>query len=142
MTDLFGDLRRYTGFDEEAAARIRAVAEIVRKHIPRIVEGFHAEIDRHAEARGVFEDDAQFDRTLRPRTFDDYVGQTKHKENLKVFVEASRRRGEPLDHVLLCGPPGLGKTTLAHILAAEMGVELHTTSGQEGDPSGDQGALF
>jgi Holliday junction DNA helicase RuvB len=74
-------------------------------------------------------DDAQFDRTLRPKTFDDYIGQTRHKENLRVFVQAARNRGEPLDHVLLCGPPGLGKTTLAHILAQEMGVQLHTTSG-------------
>src|SRR5215472_9313654 len=74
-------------------------------------------------------DDAQFDRTLRPKTLDDYVGQTKHKENLRVFVEAARRRGEPLDHLLLSGPPGLGKTTLAQILAHEMGVELHATNG-------------
>jgi Holliday junction DNA helicase RuvB len=74
-------------------------------------------------------DDARHDRALRPRTFDDYIGQTKHKENLKIFVEATRRRGEPLDHVLLCGPPGLGKTTLAQILAHEMGVELHMTNG-------------
>ena len=74
-------------------------------------------------------DDTRFDRALRPRTFADYVGQTKHKDNLRVFVEASRRRGEPLDHMLLCGPPGLGKTTLAQILAHEMGVELHATNG-------------
>jgi Holliday junction DNA helicase RuvB len=74
-------------------------------------------------------DDTRFDRTLRPQTFDDYIGQTKHKDNLKVFVEATRRRGEPLDHLLLCGPPGLGKTTLAQILAHEMGVELHMTNG-------------
>jgi Holliday junction DNA helicase RuvB len=74
-------------------------------------------------------DDVRFDRALRPQTFDDYVGQQKHKDNLRVFVEAARRRGEPLDHLLLCGPPGLGKTTLAQILAHEMGVELHMTNG-------------
>jgi holliday junction DNA helicase RuvB len=74
-------------------------------------------------------DDAPFDRALRPKNFDDYVGQEKHKDNLRVFVQAARGRGEPLDHVLLCGPPGLGKTTLAQILAAEMGVQLHMTTG-------------
>jgi holliday junction DNA helicase RuvB len=87
-------------------------------------------------------DDAQFDRTLRPRTFDDYIGQTKHKENLRVFVEAAKRRGEPLDHILLCGPPGLGKTTLAHILAHEMGVQLVTTSGPVIEHKGALAALL
>ncbi|MSP24638.1 MAG: Holliday junction branch migration DNA helicase RuvB [Myxococcales bacterium] len=74
-------------------------------------------------------DDDRFDRLFRPESFDDYVGQRKHTDNLRVFVEAARRRGEPLDHMLFCGPPGLGKTTLALILAREMGVTLHATSG-------------
>jgi holliday junction DNA helicase RuvB len=74
-------------------------------------------------------EDVRFDKALRPRSFDDYVGQTKHKDNLRVFVEAARRRGESLDHLLLSGPPGLGKTTLAQILAYEMGVTLHMTTG-------------
>src|SRR4051812_41106056 len=74
-------------------------------------------------------DDDRFDRLFRPGSLDEYIGQTKHKENLKVFVEAARRRREPLDHILFCGPPGLGKTTLAHILAREMGVTMHSSSG-------------
>jgi Holliday junction DNA helicase RuvB len=74
-------------------------------------------------------DDDRFDRLFRPASLTEYIGQAKHTDNLKVFVEAARRRREPLDHMLFCGPPGLGKTTLAHILAKEMGVVLHVTSG-------------
>jgi Holliday junction DNA helicase RuvB len=87
-------------------------------------------------------DDSGFDRTLRPKTFAEYVGQTKHKENLRVFVEAARRRGEPLDHILLSGPPGLGKTTLAGILAHEMGVDMVTTSGPVIEHKGALAALL
>ncbi len=73
------------------------------------------------------EDDG--DVSLRPKTFDEYIGQDKVKSLLKVYVEASKRRGEALDHVLLYGPPGLGKTTLSHIIASELGVEIKVTSG-------------
>lgn len=75
------------------------------------------------------EDDDRFDRLFRPDSLDEYVGQDKHRQNLKVFVEAAKRRREPVDHTLFCGPPGLGKTTLAHIVAREMGVTMHSTSG-------------
>jgi holliday junction DNA helicase RuvB len=74
-------------------------------------------------------DDERFDRLFRPGSFDEYIGQEKHIANLRVFVEAARRRKEPLDHMLVSGPPGLGKTTLAHIMAKELGVNLHVTSG-------------
>jgi holliday junction DNA helicase RuvB len=87
-------------------------------------------------------DDAKFDRTLRPRSFADYIGQTKHKDNLAVFVKAARQRGEPLDHMLLSGPPGLGKTTLALILAHEMGVQLVSTSGPVIEHKGALAALL
>ncbi|MBQ7445225.1 MAG: Holliday junction branch migration DNA helicase RuvB [Clostridia bacterium] len=73
------------------------------------------------------EDDLEV--SLRPRRFEEYVGQTKVKDNLKIFIEAAKMRGEPLDHVLLYGPPGLGKTTLAGIIASEMGVNIRITSG-------------
>ena len=65
-----------------------------------------------------------FDAALRPSSFDEYIGQRRVVDNLKVFVEAARRRGEALDHVLFCGPPGLGKTTLAHLISSALGVTL------------------
>src|SRR5512144_643180 len=71
-------------------------------------------------------DDERLDATLRPQSFDEYVGQKSIVENLLVFVEAARRRGDALDHVLFCGPPGLDKTTLAHVIAHALGVTLRT----------------
>ena len=80
--------------------------------------------------------------SLRPRYLNEYVGQEKVKENLEVFIEAAKRRGEPLDHVLLSGPPGLGKTTLASIIANEMGVNMRITSGPTIEKPGDLAALL
>ena len=86
--------------------------------------------------------DGELDATLRPKTFDEYVGQDKIKNNLKVFIEASKKRKEALDHVLLYGPPGLGKTTLSHIIASELGVQLHITSGPSIERAGDLAAIL
>ena len=81
--------------------------------------------------------ETELDRTLRPQHFSDFIGQEKLKANLSIFVAASKKRGEPLDHVLFSGPPGLGKTTLARILANEMGVSVTTTSGPVLEKKGD-----
>lgn len=80
--------------------------------------------------------------TLRPRSLDEFIGQEKLKENLHIFVEAAKQRGEPLDHMLLAGPPGLGKTSLCRILANEMGVQLHPTSGPSLERAGDMAAIL
>ncbi len=80
--------------------------------------------------------------SLRPRTLSDYIGQSKAKENLQIFIEAAKLRGEPLDHVLLHGPPGLGKTTLASVIANEMGVNMRITSGPTIEKAGDLAALL
>lgn len=82
------------------------------------------------------------ENALRPKTMDGYVGQEKVKENLSVYIEAAKRRGDALDHVLLYGPPGLGKTTLAHIIAAELGVQIKLTSGPAIERSGDLAAIL
>src|SRR5881275_3378486 len=87
-------------------------------------------------------DDARFDSSLRPRTFDEVVGQTALLDNLKVFVKAAHARGEPLDHVLFCGPPGLGKTSLAHVIANELGAQIHVTSGPALERKGDLAGIL
>ena len=88
------------------------------------------------------EEDRDLDRTLRPRTMEEYVGQSRMKENLRVFIQAARERREPLDHILLYGPPGLGKTTIAHVIANEMGIAIKATSGPAIEKSGDLVALL
>jgi Holliday junction DNA helicase RuvB len=98
---------------------------------------------RANETLGIDEqaEDRAFDRSLRPARFEDFVGQERIKDNLRVFVEAARRRGDPIDHTLFCGPPGLGKTTLALILAGERGVTLHSASGPAIEHKGQLAAL-
>ena len=96
----------------------------------RIISGYSKENEKVAETR------------LRPRLLDEYIGQNKVKEKMRIFIEAARSRGEPLDHVLLYGPPGLGKTTLSYIIANEMGVNMRITSGPAIERPGDLAALL
>lgn len=88
------------------------------------------------------EDDCQLDRSLRPVRFEDFIGQDRIKDNLRVFIDAAKGRCEALDHVLFCGPPGLGKTTLATIIAHELGVGIKATSGPVLERAGDLAAIL
>src|SRR5712691_3699097 len=83
------------------------------------------------------DEDAQYEAGLRPRVLNDYIGQDHIRENLQVAIAAAKQRGEPLDHVLLHGPPGLGKTTLAYVIANELGVSVRSTSGPAIERPGD-----
>ena len=96
----------------------------------RIVSGYSQENENIVETR------------LRPRVLEEYIGQSKVKEKMRIFIEAAKARGEALDHVLLYGPPGLGKTTLSHIIATELGTQLKVTSGPAIEHAADLAAIL
>lgn len=87
-------------------------------------------------------EDLNFELSVRPRSFEEFVGQDRIKENLRIFIQAAKQRNESLDHVLFCGPPGLGKTTLAHIIAVEIGADIKVTSGPVLERPGDLAAIL
>lgn len=102
---------------------------------------FHLE-KRRILTTGLREEDRELEPKLRPASLETYIGQESVKENMRVFIEAAKQRQEPLDHVLLYGPPGLGKTTLSNIIAYEMGVQIKTTSGPAIERPGDMAAVL
>lgn len=107
-----------------------------------MVETGEFDFENRIVAPEVIKDDTEIDVSLRPKTLNEYIGQEKVKENLSIYIAAARNRGEPLDHVLLYGPPGLGKTTLSAIIANEMGGNIRITSGPAIEKPGDLAALL
>ena len=103
---------------------------------------FPGHTSQRVVSSGLQAEDLEQDRNLRPKTLDEYLGQERVKSNLRVLIEAAKSRNEPLDHVIFSGPPGLGKTTLAGVLAGEMGSKLHTTSGPAIERAGDLAAIL
>ena len=97
--------------------------------------------DRIVDRQAV-DSERNFEQTLRPRVLDEFVGQRRIKDNLSVFIKAAAQRGEPLDHVLLYGPPGLGKTTLAYVIGREMDAPVRVSSGPAIEKSGDLAAIL
>ena len=103
---------------------------------------FEFDFENRIVSTNYVNEDVETEVSLRPKTLEDYIGQDKAKENLKIYIDAAKLRGESLDHVLLYGPPGLGKTTLSNIIATEMGVNIRVTSGPAIEKQGDLAALL
>jgi len=124
--------------ENEAKKSIKQVEDRPFNDVPSKKAGRQDRVVSAKETNG----DQALDLTLRPKSLDEYVGQKKIKENLEITIEAAQKRGEPIEHVLLYGAPGLGKTTLAHVIANELGANIKVTSGPAIEKSGDLAAIL